>query len=252
MRKTILFLFICLQLVFFGQTSGPAAKVVPIGFTEGHIHPNFFKSWQWQINGVTVNPDSDTLSFLINKNSFDTIFFRKDSSYSYKVITKFKKGHLYRILYSPCCNEFDIMDYNNSIRFVKGTEESEEPQIDDRTKIKFKITNYKDKDTITGIFGDIFGGFTSGAVLKNNAESKWLSPFRTGYSVFNYHIALAKTRKSAVENYEGTEHYVYGENEKEIQKVLEYIFNLRFRFFYEEKYLVTYNFETKQLNLKRK
>ena len=209
----------------------------------------------WTINGVKIkvfhhlpNPYkvlSDTIKIPIHEAGFDTIVFKNHYNDSLSIITKFTKNELYVISYIEYSNFFDI---ENAKFPIFSTEED---MIRNQGQVSFKITNSYPYDKFICSFGTEGSYIQGGIKLYQNEQSEYVTsksyPFHL-QSIFT--IGVFKV-KDITEYFPATmkKYSSIFLVEPEIEYNVEKQNIFFYRFFQQEKLLVTYDSKMDKLKI---
>lgn len=161
-----------------------------------------FSKWIWIINGDSLKVNSEKTTFSVNENSFDTLLFVKGENPPRTILMSFIPGDDYQIFWNPCCDDFDIESTTllEQLDSMEAIKQMKHPKI--YGTVQFKLKHCPTEDTMAGIFGDIFGGFSGGILVNQNSAGSVLTPWRTGYSTHNYTIGFANVGHKPTLNFD--------------------------------------------------
>jgi hypothetical protein len=113
------------------------------------------------------------IQFPINNSGFDTIVFsRPEFQKIDTIITKFSENCEYILTQNRCCNTFDIFhkrrfyEYLDLYKTKTWQYADSVKRVNESVSVCFQLLNLHDNDMVVGIYGDIFGAFTRGIILK--------------------------------------------------------------------------------------
>jgi hypothetical protein len=174
-----------------------------------------------------------------------------------KVITRFKPGKKYVITLGCCDAGFDIHDaeprhYERLFDSIPDWQYDSIRLSEENPPIDFNVINHISKDTLIGMYADLYACLGNGFMLKNNMHKRDLWPSKSGYADNRDFIMVAVRKDTLLPEVWDNGWFRIDENEgfNLWCESIRVVTKVQVRFMYHEKILAVYDAKRKRLKLK--